>query len=192
MNKIKIKTFYFEGEEHNLEMDLVSRPCAADGCGDIVTIGLPYCPTHTGLFLNLEIRKSLVPDAGTGVFAHCPPLRECKTPVFRPGYYIHPYSGENITDDEVLRRYGSLTAPYVLGTSKAYGHPDCVDAARIRGIMAMVNHPPKGKRPNVQFVGRRKDGGVNVEALRKIYHGEELYVSYGREYFRHLGRHWTL
>ena len=180
-------TFVFDGEEHMFEDDVMSFRCDAGECRESVTIGLPFCTAHTEKYLNLKIKPSGIPGAGLGVFAHCEAMPE-GYPVFRRGYYIHPYYGENVGDDELYHRYGEHTAPYALGGEMRWGYPTNVDAALVRGIMAMVNHRPQGKDQNIQYVcGRRKDGGINCQAIKNIYHGQELFSSYGAQYFRNIG-----
>jgi hypothetical protein len=155
--------FHFISDDAYFTTPLYAAKCAALRCNTVVDIGLPYCPEHTAVYLNLKMAPSLIKGAGTGLFAHCPQIPP-HIPVFRKGYYIYPYYGEDVTDDEMSMRYGSCTAPYALTADRRWGYAGTIDAAAWRGIMSMVNHRPKGKKANIRFVGgRRLDGGVNME-----------------------------
>lgn len=175
------KTFEFKHGDYVFKEKLMSFKCADKNCKKIVQIGAPYCPAHTALHLNLKIKKSNIPNAGLGVFAHCPKMPK-GYPVFRKGYRIYPYYGENISDEELHKRYNNCTGPYALGGECRYGWPSTVDAALVRSIMSLVNHSSRFE--NICYVGgRRSDGGVNCEAVKDIYHGDELYADYGCQYF---------
>ena len=163
---------------------LTCRRCIAKNangkrCTRTVCIGLPMCWQHMLRDKHLQIRQSTVPGAGNGVFA-VDKSKALGDPVFKKDEKIVDYDGERMTPDELTVRFSDHTAPYTLD-----GDGWVVDAACVRGAGAMINHPPKGARSNVQFMLVK--GHNRVFALRTIRNGEEIFVNYGKEYEFHDG-----
>ena len=174
------KYFHFhidtEHMTHHFDAQMSTERCTymkknGEQCKNNVIIGQPYCWIHERIGNNLKIARSLIEDAGLGLFAWNGTGN--RDVVFKKGEIICPYYGEIIDEEELIRRYA---APYGI---EIKAHEIYEDAALQRGIGSLVNHWPRKK--NVRFsVSRQKR--VNVVALKKIRNGEELYASYGKEY----------
>lgn len=180
---LKQKCFTFQGRlrgtgvEQNFSGKLYQRKCAVPSCYTWVDVGLPYCKAHLESELHLEIKPSTIPSAGLGVFAKG---RRRRGAVFQADQKICEYLGEKLRLPEIERRYGSrfaggkeFTAPYVLEVKTNL----FVDGALLRGVGTMINHSDS-KSLNCFFHKNM------VYALKPIYHGQELLVSYGSDYFR--------
>ena len=121
--------------------------------------------------LQLEVRKSLIPDAGRGVFAG---------KYIPSGTIFGRYRG-------ALRRIGEKgfkkNGPYAMKINHRV-YIDAVDTPRC--ILAMMNdadgpsHSSKYEN-NCVFVGAGKK--IQAQAIRDIYPGEELLVDYDNEYW---------
>ena len=166
---------------------LYQQKCAVPSCYTWVDVGLPYCKAHLASEMRLKLKPSTIQSAGLGVYAFQPSShggRRSKA-VFQRNEKICEYFGEKLSLQEVERRYGSrfadgteFTAPYVLevevnGRSNLY-----IDGALKRGIGTMINHGEHDSNANCFFYKNQ------VYAKTRIYHGEELLVSYGADYFR--------
>jgi hypothetical protein len=106
---------------------------------------------------------------------------------------IAPYIGENISDDELDRRYGDNVAPYAIALEGF----QTLDAACTRGLGSYVNdYRTDRKDPNKNRAAINAElsdetssehGGVWVKAIKKIAPGQEVLVDYGKEYWS--GKH---
>lgn len=147
------------------------QQCTRTSC-----IGTPYCPDHMHSTLSLCIRPSTIPDAGQGVFACSRNSRRGKH-VFHKGQIVCDYGGEVVSEAELTRRYGNLTAPYGLaGVTKGYFE----DAACLRGIGSMINH--NAERANVEYLHDLGQNKLVIRATKHIRDGEELFIDYGPDY----------
>ena len=111
---------------------------------------------------SLEIKKSQIKDAGKGVF----------TLDFIPN--------ETMIDVYTGNRYPYPMSFYFISICDSYG----IDAGSFpRCYMAMINDSFGSLfKDNCEF--RIKDDNVYVYSLRDIYPEEELFVSYGDEYWK--------
>ena len=148
-------------------------------CSRTSCMGYEYCWQHLRSHAMLRIGPSIqLPQAGKGVFA----FRRGALPtdvIFRRGQHLIPYHGENVTIQEVNRRYDPVmyagrqqregTAPY---------YHSGVDAACARSIGSMLNHRPRPNMTNVVVRGANR----MIVALRDITHDEELFMDYGPSY----------
>ena len=140
--------------------------------------------TVATLGFGVEVKESQIPDAGLGLFV------EVK---FYKGDLITEYDGAVISREEalVLRDRGLDT--HVRSINRDFlinGHFAPVEG---RGGASFANDFPK--HYNVKFVTKDKSlmgdnrpglnvlGGVYLQALRDIEAGEELYVSYGKDFW---------
>jgi SET domain len=161
---------------------LVSHVCGSkckDGspCNKKVVFGLPLCWMHMLLTKHLRLKKSLILNAGKGVFA-IDIYKEKGDIVFRKGDVICTYEGELIDNNEVEDRYKDQSAPYTLQVNDN----DNIDCACERHIGSVINTKPKHN--NCCFVV--KDGkNATIYATKTIRNNDELYVSYGRRYRMH-------
>lgn len=147
------------------------QQCTRTSC-----IGTPYCAEHMRSALNLCIRPSTIPGAGMGVFV-CKSERSRAEFVFRKGRVVCDYGGEVVSEEELTRRYGDLTAPYGLaGDTDGYYE----DAACLRGIGSMINH--NAENTNVKYHHDLRSKKMVIVATQNIRDGEELFIDYGPDY----------
>ena len=128
------------------------------------------CWHHTQRDENLRVKRSTVPNAGLGLFVARDRVRK--------GERITQYTGEDLTKAQVQQRYGERTGQYVYCASKN----KCKDARRTdeRGLGRWANAPRgTGKRANAKLTT-----GNNLKAKRNIQPGQEVLVSYGRDYWK--------
>lgn len=124
----------------------------------------------------LKIKKSTLPRAGKGLFT---------TKDIKKGEIICEYEGEIITWKEAIRRNDEGINGYVYYISEMV----CVDAYYAKKTFGRYANDAagltrkKGVRNNsVYHEVKRK---VFIKATRNIRAGEEIFVSYGRSYWRH-------
>lgn len=173
----------------------------------LIVLGGPEC--------GLEIRESLIPGAGIGVFA---------TKAFKAREPITEYTGELITHQEALERRKSGKDTHII---RHIPFAYCIDAKmspdgkRVvtnpakdlvgRGVGGFVNEGDSKEKRNVCFdhvdsalnlaFFEEADAQYNADAFtpvvlqplervkflratRDIAAGEELYTSYGNDYWR--------
>lgn len=123
----------------------------------------------------MEIRDSLIPGAGKGVFA---------VTDIPKGTVIGEYTGKFITYEEYVRLAEKNEWHYVMGLlecakEKAGGYT-LIDG-RFGNITSRINYAPV-KFQNVKFVKICEPPFVNIISLRDIKSGEELYIDYGPAY----------
>lgn len=200
---------FYENDKLRFRCELEKRQCeyttstTKTRCKNTVSLALPYCPLHLKRQLYLRIAPSTVDPDIKGVFAIHPdePLgRKVKVftkgdtvlqqePIFDENTTIGQYFGEIVTEAEIDRRYGDFTAPY----SIQRGPDEYIDAACVRSVVSMINHKPKAKGANVEFITNTETNNVEVVALKDIYSGTELFVDYGEKFRLHEpgARHYT-
>ena len=133
-----------------------------------------YCYQHAKSIHGLSIKKSRLPNSGNGLFAEKP---------FKKGEVVAMYSSEETKDpenDEDKSGYGWTT-------KKGY----IVDAASTQSGMGRWSNMCRKqnqrsklcKGNNVIGVTSRNPVKVQFKALKNIQRGDEIYVSYGRDYF---------
>lgn len=135
-----------------------------------------YCWQHSRSLLNLRIKKSGIPGAGNGLFT---------TIDRRKGDTVAEYTGKVVPaskflDDKYKSAYGyqvdKNTVIDAKSTQSALGRyaNDC--RSRARGC----------KTNNAKFAKHKRRGkwSVRLKAKRNIKKGEEVFVSYGRSYWR--------
>jgi len=142
----------------------------------------PFCRFHLRSMLELDVDMSTVPGAGRGLFSL----------VDRPkGARLVEYLGEVLSSDENNQRYPKDTVGvYCLRVSASV----FLDSALFRGVGAVANAPPSGTRPNARFVTHAASKSARLEGTRPIKAGEEIFVSYGAEYWHYAAKspHFTV
>ena len=133
------------------------------------------CGEKTGFEKDLEVKPSLIPSAGKGLF----------TKVRIPkGSYLGHYTGRFITDKEHDRLFKEDKWHYVMGlldcAAKNTGGYTLIDGVN-GNIFSRLNHAPR-EFQNVRFLKICEYPYVKIIALRDIEPGEELYVDYGPDY----------
>ena len=151
---------------------------------ELYTYILPFCIACSEK-RGLLVRTSSIPGAGNGVFA-------CKRQdmgdrirsklIFSQGSRVCSYGTEQnrIVLATALSRYGSIsTQPYTYETEDGRYY----DSADYRTIGAIINDiRGTSHKYNVEF--RERSGEVCVAAIVNIYEGDELFLSYGDEYWK--------
>jgi len=159
------------------------------------------CWQHLKTRWNLTVRQTNISDGGgqrlrmRGLFA-CDIKKAENEIVFKEGDVICPYIGIVFTEQEFSSIYpksDDTTAPYMIPilvrTARKRDEDTTlyVDAACLRGIGSLANHDT-GKK-NAIFVSSEleipnlEEGILPwLQAVRDIKNGEEIYVSYGKDY----------
>jgi hypothetical protein len=157
----------------------VTKQCAHIGdkgrCSKKTTYTHPFCGTHTKLHMGVSVKKSLIPQAGKGLFAER---------VFDKDERIVEYYGEKLTTEQYERRYKKdPLGSYGIQLSERH----VIDACRTDAGVARYacDYHGSGKRANAEYVNF--GGRIWIVAKRKIRSGEEIFTDYGDEMHRALG-----
>jgi hypothetical protein len=144
---------------------------ASGRCEQEVCIGTPLCSRHLRA-TGLEIRDSEIKGAGKGLFAcqYRPHMRY----IFPKGSPIVRMHSQQITNAELLARYGRYTAPYGIKDNARIE-----DGACLRGIGMLANSASE-EEANAEY--RMHNKVFWVFATKDIAHGDEILVSYGTQY----------
>ena len=152
-----------------------SQRCTADNkqsaqCGCKTAKG-QHCHIHMRLLDGLRVTESTVAHAGNGLFA----ARD-----FAPGEHLADYTG----DELIIRRDGD-GGPYCLALTKRRA----IDAAATNtGYGRWANDPRGGDGgPNAEFVPNHARGTARLRATARVRKGEEIFVSYGPQYWAAFG-----
>ena len=125
------------------------------------------CWQHLKRDSGLRIRPSGVPGAGLGLFAAAG---------FKRGDVIAPYEGEKLTRRRVDERYGDERGEYVLCRDSKR----CIDSAATNSSAARFANDSRG----TDFRNNARFRALRVEATRRIRPGDEIFVAYGKDYWR--------
>ena len=153
-----------------------TQRCTADNKRDIQcgckTAKGQHCHIHMRLHDGLRVTTSSVAHAGNGLFA---------TRDFAPGEHLADYTG----DELIIRRDGD-GGPYCLALTKRRA----IDAAATNTGYGRWANDPRGSDggPNAEFVLNPARGTGRLRATARIRKGEEIFVSYGRQYWATFGR----
>lgn len=157
-------------------------------CTTVTTMVHPFCTSCTAKYYLVQIAPSTLKGAGLGLFAFNPEGKEGDV-VFRKGDYIAPYLGERITPSELNKRYSSKRPPsddnYVVPYAYTMENGVILDGSLYRGPAVYVNDNTKDKkRINSMFTEETTVQRLFLHATTKIRQGEEIFVPYGREYWK--------
>ena len=132
------------------------------------------CWVHRAQLNGTQIKDSTIPGAGKGLFARWD---------FGKGDAIVRYTGDIVQTADGEEESGWRGSSYVLEVTNSWA----IDAARANTADGrMINDTVTTKmRPNVKFAFDARRKVVTIRALRAIKAGEELFISYGREYWAH-------
>ena len=131
------------------------------------TRGGQYCWTHLKKEEGLRIKQSKVAEAGKGLFAE----KE-----FKKGETIALYTGDWVAAED------GAGGAYALQVSKT----KIIDAARTNAGPGRWANDPRGtgRRANAELRYSAKNKVGSVAAKQKIKKGDEVLVSYGRQYWK--------
>lgn len=130
-------------------------------------------PHDLALDDHLVVRKSKIPNAGQGLFYEAPRMLE---PIIA-GSVICYYTGHR---HDFLSQKTLHDKSYLLNIAAGI----FVDPGPLLSIKARyINDPLNEKVVNCEFKPDPKHFRCAVVALRDISHGEELFVSYGEQYW---------
>ena len=168
----------FLSKERCIHRNKQGRQCARQ-----TVMGVQRCWQHLKLHWKLRI-KDTGTRMGLGLFA-AGKTDNPEEVVFNAGELITDYLGNLINNENLARIYGRETAPY----ASAVGFGWNIDSACRRGVGAFVNHKPTRQRPNaywskvfVNLPGNPWIPRTVIKARRRIYNGEQIFVSYGNSY----------
>jgi hypothetical protein len=134
---------------------------------------------------HLRIKPSTVQNAGKGLFAVNPSDKTGDAIVFRKDQDIIRYFGAPSTGQETYDRYGDALAPYTVAINVNQGLYE--DAACQRGVGSLANHATQ-RNSNARFKIKRatstRPAVIMVTATKNIRNGHEIFINYGREYWR--------
>jgi len=173
---------YFQfkiGEHVQFRTQLQSLQCTdvtkkGTQCKRKCVIGSPWCSTHLSYKHHLKIKTSLIPNAGKGLFACDPLSSDANEVLFKKGATICKYFGEVIDRDTLIERYSDKTGPFVIGISNNRFE----DGAKTRGVGSLANTNPHHQNASISVY----NGRASLKATKNIKNGDEVYLSYGREY----------
>jgi len=145
----------------------------------IVPLVAPYTPPRLEIpaeraraFVKVEIRPSVVPGAGKGLFA----LERIET-----GVTIGEYTGDII--DSVFKGLRLHNKDYIALTSNPAISIDALRRPEV--MMRYINHHPQAAKRNVRY---RSEGTRKfVETIRAVDPGEELFADCSDIYWRLRG-----
>ncbi len=126
---------------------------------------------------DFEVKKSTIPGAGMGMFTK----RDIKK-----GERIIEYTGEIVTEAELDRRAEKDIYGYAFYISKR----KCIDAFYMPEVIARYANDAKGLtrveglKNNCSYDIWKNRGWIKAD--RNIKAGEEIFVSYGAEYWRDI------
>jgi hypothetical protein len=130
----------------------------------------PLCYHHMTHLAHLDIRTSTLPNAGLGLF----------TLIDRPrGQIIASYGGERMNIEQLASRYKKpILHPYAI---ELHDH-SYLDTARVRSIASYINDAKTKEKTNAELY--EYDNNVYIHTIKPICAGEEIFVSYGKSYWR--------
>jgi SET domain len=135
-------------------------------------IGLDLCWIHLRSEKRLRIKdagilgKGLFADNGTNL----------RSLVFNIGDNIIENDGEPLNAAQKMQRYGNRTSPYLVG----FDEDTFYDCAVHRCAAGLINHICHSQA-NVRFSTNHHNSGVRIRAIKRIYNGTQLRVSYNSE-----------
>lgn len=182
---------------YNAGTDIECGRCKAringQRCKKITCKTHPYCWQHLVTKMNLRVKESRIPNTGQGLFAQgsLSRKRDNKTVVFSKGDVIAEYTAPKkdvITQQELMRRYpGDTPSPYVLTINKNKH----VDGRSTKASVGRYSNDCRAKdskdgkcKINAKFAFNSKLGVTRIVALRDIHNDEEIFTSYGPEYWK--------
>jgi hypothetical protein len=155
--------------------DLISVVCKSAKCKTEIIRG-DKCSYHTFYEDHLWITKSPIPNTDMlGVLAVCPDVSKRSDPVFKHrDTIIANYGGVKVSDINAHFKSTLNNSPYAIVAQNANPKVKYDGIAR-RSIASLLN---RSKQSNA-YLGSTKNIPVIIHNLKKVYHLEEVTVSYG-------------
>jgi hypothetical protein len=138
------------------------------------TIKGDKCLTHSSRDYNLRIKKSNIKDSGFGLFVATRPIRK--------GEIITKYSGK-ISYNPTYGKYVLEAAGKYINANKS----DCY-GSYANDCRASNRRLHQCKQNNARFK-ITNDGSVDIVAIKDINKNEEIFISYGRQYWNDFDRY---
>lgn len=138
-----------------------ATPKCCSGCVNALTDKTPYCSKCLEGILSVEVKVSLLPNAGNGLFT---------TIDRKNNQRIVPYDGDRFTTE----MWGDYVYEYKKDHFVDCGWSTTCCAGRF------VNDARDYKRINCRFSYDKLNDRVWIVSKKKIKAGSELYISYGR------------
>jgi hypothetical protein len=135
---------------------------------------------------GLEVRTSTIPNAGLGLFANRP---------FAAQSDITAYQGQSIDHSVAVKRRREGADSHIVKGGPSAFHSPCIDGIPAKDLKigmgggSACNHQDQ-KRCNAELVFRQEADGREVtvvRAKRGVAVGEEIFVNYGRDYWKGRG-----
>ena len=172
-------TFYI-GEQLKFKGILQISKCIESNCTTLVSIGLPYCKIHLQQKLNVTIKET---NKGNSVFSIQNDNIKIDNIIFKKDLVMFIYDGEQMSIDEVNKRYGiNNTAPYVVHSLVKTINLEAlyIDSSLFRSIGSLINCSDNQNKANLKL----QNIGENVYfvTINDIYNDEELLFDYGASY----------
>ena len=131
------------------------------------------CWQHLKKEKGLRVKPSTIAGAGFGLHTTKP---------FKKNQKIADYTGENLSRAQIDQRYpGNTVGEYVLCEGDN-ANSRCVDARKTNSSAARFTNDARGtnQRNNARFLQR----GFGIKATRNIPADREVFVSYGKAYWK--------
>ena len=121
-----------------------------------------YCWMHLKTQNGLVVKKSTIPNSGLGLFSSWDRKPKDFVAVYKGVSSSNPVRGDYVVYNRSARRY--------------------IDAKYSNSCAARFANDSRGNRNNCKFADSRH--GVNLRTTKTIKKGQELFVPYGRSYWR--------
>lgn len=147
------------------------------------------CWQHLRTKEDLMIKPSHIRGAGDGLYATTGKYKTRGFDGFKKGETIAQYKGRLLTKQQLDRKYpGDTLAPYAVQVTRNTfmdAPKSNMGAARFANACRTANKRKKEcKGNNAKLVANARAKSVKLKAVKKIKPGEEIYTSYGRQYWR--------
>lgn len=176
-------SFFDPGGEQLFRAPLQCKQCEATTvkgtrCSRTTCKMLPFCAQHTKSELGLVIKPSRIPGAGLGLFT-APDVTIQKDEA------IAPLRGQEISKEELDRRYGDFTAPYGVTLNKGKIEDGATD--RFVGHFANTKLNFTGETSaktgtNARLAIDPKKNTATLKATKTILPDTEILLYYGKAY----------
>jgi hypothetical protein len=139
------------------------------------TNGSYHGVSHTDTNVNLFIKKSTLPHAGLGLFSNTH---------FNKGDFMDEYKGKKLFKEEAENLSNKT---YVMEVEKDTCYIDAIDPhscmCRYANDLRPIDRKKYAYKYNARFYHDEKQNKIVLFAWKPIYPGQEIFVSYGSNYW---------